>query len=83
MQSSQWAFKLVRRARGMNGEFFDHPNTKTFTTEQGAREFAEGFARMLRGTSGTYIAIRHRGGRPLCEYHVTDDEPRRVEAMGV
>lgn len=59
----KWKFKVLKRARGMDGKFFDYPTAATFATEDAAIEYAEYFAAAQAGVRGAKIVVRSRGGR--------------------
>jgi hypothetical protein len=57
-----WNYRVVKRARGLQGRWFDFPTAATFATEQDAREYAERFARGQAGVLGAAIDVRSRKG---------------------
>lgn len=59
--SNKWNFRVVRRARGADGRYFDFPTAATFGTEEEAREYAESFARSM-DRSHAKIDVRSRRG---------------------
>jgi len=65
-----WTHKVVKKQRGMHGEWFDHATAFT-GTESECREYAERFARNQAGVPGTVICVRTRGGKPFAEYPVS------------
>lgn len=61
-----WKYRVVRRARGMQGQWFDYPTAATFETETEARVYAETFRDELVDLSTAYIDVRRRSG--TCSY---------------
>lgn len=43
--SARWTHRVVKRMRGMQGEYFDFPTAATFEGDAPARAYAESFAR--------------------------------------
>jgi hypothetical protein len=64
MSKRQWTHRVVKRMRGMQGDYFDYPTAATFTSEAEAREYAEQFARAQGsgGVIGARIDVRTRWG---------------------
>lgn len=62
----RWHYRVVKRARGMQGRWFDFPTAATFVDEAEAREYAAAFAREQAGVGGAEIDVRARRGR--CGY---------------
>lgn len=62
-----WTHKVVKIARGMDGNWFDFPTAATFTSEAEAIYYAEDFAREQgeAGVVGTRITVRTRRGNRL------------------
>ncbi len=59
-----WKYRVVKRMRGMQGEYFDYPTAATFETEAEARRYAEEFAR-AQGAARVYgarLEVRTRKG---------------------
>lgn len=64
---TNWTHRVVKRLRGMQGEYFDFPTARTFSgpsAEADARAYAESFAREQRAASvhGAIIEVRTRKG---------------------
>ena len=57
-----WTHKVVKVARGMQGQWFDFPTAATFSSESEAIEYAERFAREQAGVGGAKITVRTRKG---------------------
>lgn len=74
----QWTHKVVKRMRGMDGEWFDFPTAATFGSEADARTYAEQFARE-QGRDGSFdarIDVRtRRGRRTVATYYSRDYRP--------
>src|SRR5690606_31200438 len=74
----QWLFKVAKRMRGMDGDWFDFPTAATFATEDDARAYAERFA-MEQGQGGAgdaRIDVRsRRGSRTVATYYALDYRP--------
>ena len=67
-----WKFKVVKKQRGLQGEWFAYPAAMTTTTEIEARAYADAFALSQRtaGVLGTRIVVLTRGGRFVSEHRV-------------
>lgn len=67
-----WTHKVVKKQRGMQGEWFAYPAAMTTDSEQSAKEYAEQFAAEQRaaGVVGTRIVVETRGRQFVAEYHV-------------
>lgn len=64
MSGRAWTHKVVRRARGAQGEWFDYPAAAAFTSLEAAQAYAERWSRELTAQrSGHTIDVRARGGR--------------------
>lgn len=69
---------MVKRMRGMQGEYFDFPTAQTFSgpsAEQDARAYAERFARE-QGAGRVYgarITVRTRAGNTTIAVYRSDD----------
>jgi hypothetical protein len=57
-----WTHRVVKRARGMQGEYFDFVPAATFDSLREAEQYAEEFAREQAGVGGVIIDIRLRSG---------------------
>lgn len=64
MDKRSWQFRVVKRMRGMQHQWFDFPTAETFLTEQSAREYASKFAANQRaaGVTPFKIDVRSRRG---------------------
>ena len=64
MDKRSWKFRVVKRMRGMQGQWFDFPTAETFLTEQNALEYASEFAITQRraGVTPFKIDVRTRRG---------------------
>ncbi len=67
-----WTHKVVKKQRGMRGEWFSYPAAMTTNSEQEARNYAEQFAASQRaaGVAGTRIVVETRGRQFIAEYRV-------------
>lgn len=67
-----WKFKVVKKQRGMQGQWFAYPAAMTTESESEAREYAEQFAAEQRaaGVLGTRIVVETRGRKFIAEYKV-------------
>lgn len=70
MDGRKWTSKVVKRARGAQGEWFDFPTAGTFASESDARRYAEGFAREQIGVGGARIDVRNRRSGTIASYRV-------------
>lgn len=58
----QWTHRVVKRARGMQGEWFDFPTAATFSSFSEADAYARTFHAEQRGVGGADIQVRARSG---------------------
>lgn len=72
--SRQWRYKVVKRMRGMQGEYFDFPTAATFDREQDALDYAEAFAREQGEcrVCGALIDVRRRNGDHVATHKSSD-----------
>ena len=73
-KKATWTHKVVKIARGMDGQWFDYPTTATFANETDAVNYAESWAREQGGAGvvGTKITVRSRkGNRWIASIDVT------------
>lgn len=63
-----WKYKVVKKQRGSQGEWFSYPTAGTFRSESDARGYAEAFAAEQKGVLGTRIVVLTRGGKFVAEY---------------
>lgn len=61
-----WKYRVVKRQRGMEGEWFDYPG-RGFVCMEEAQKYAADFAaeQEASGVVGTYIAVLTRSGECL------------------
>ncbi len=69
---AKWTFKVVKKQRGMQGQWFAYPAAKT-GTETECREYAAHFAEQQKGIGGTRIVVLTRGGKLVTEHRTTDN----------
>jgi hypothetical protein len=72
MGSKNWAFKVVKSARGNRGEYFDFPTAATFDSETEAREYARDFATEQARVGGARFDVRTRGNKLVARYVTRD-----------
>ena len=67
-----WTHKVVKKQRGMQGEWFAYPAAVTFSAESEARQYAQAFAasQSAAGVVGTRITVQTRGGHVVVSYPV-------------
>lgn len=72
---SNWTHKVVKKARGNDGKFFDFPTAGTFKSFEAACEYAETFAREQGAAhvSAVKICVRPRRGDGEGKVYSTDD----------
>jgi len=63
---TMWTHRVVKRAIGANGRWFDFPTAATFASEAAARDYAERFAAEQANVGGVEIDVRTRRGK--CGY---------------
>lgn len=68
MGTRKWTHKVVKIARGMQGEWFDFPTAATFDSQAAAEKYAKEFADEQRGVVGARITVRTRGGKTISTY---------------
>jgi hypothetical protein len=59
---AKWTHRVVKRARGHQGKWFDFPTAATFSSEADARAYAEALAAEQTGVHGAVIDVRSRKG---------------------
>lgn len=67
-----WTHKVVKKQRGMRGQWFAYPAAMTTDSEQAAKEYAAQFADAQRsaGVVGTRIVVETRGRQFVADYRV-------------
>jgi len=68
-----WNFKVVKKSRGGQGEWFSHSAAATFVTFAEAKEYARKFALEQLAALGTsdshrYCVVPRKSGGEACEF---------------
>lgn len=75
----KWTYRVVKRARGSQGEFFDFPTAATFGSESAAQAYAARFAAEQADVGGAEIDVRCRRGNRTVTTWKLGGAPRRID----